>query len=144
MLSALDISTSGLVAQRMRMIQISNNIANIKSTHTASGEKVPYQPKTVVFETDETGGAPGTPGHGAAGVKVSSVATTATDPIWKREPNHPDAVKTGPHAGEVAYPNIDLMTEFTNALEAARSYEANLGAMDITKDMEQQTLRILA
>jgi flagellar basal-body rod protein FlgC len=138
MLSALDISTSGLVAQRMRMIQISNNIANIQSTHTSRGEKVPYQPKTVVFETDETGS------DGAAGVKVSSVETLPSEPIWKREPNHPDAVKTGPHAGEVAYPNIDLMTEFTNALEAARSYEANLGAMDITKDMEQQTLRILA
>jgi len=138
MLSALDISTSGLVAQRMRMIQVSNNIANIKSTHTSSGERVPYQPKTVVFESDETGN------NGAAGVKVSSVQTLATEPIWRREPNHPDAVKSGPHAGEVAYPNIDLMTEFTNALEAARSYEANLGAMDITKSMEQQTLRILA
>ncbi len=138
MLSALDISTSGLVAQRMRMIQISNNIANIKSTHTSRGEKTPYQPKTVVFQTDEADS------NGAAGVKVSSVQSVATEPIWRREPNHPDAVKTGPHAGEVAYPNIDLMTEFTNALEAARSYEANLGAMDITKDMEQQTLKILA
>jgi flagellar basal-body rod protein FlgC len=138
MLSALDISTSGLVAQRMRMIQISNNIANIKSTHTASGEKVPYQPKTVVFQTDEADG------NGAAGVKVSSVETVPSEPIWRSEPNHPDAQKAGPHAGQVAYPNIDLMTEFTNALEAARSYEANLGAMDITKNMEQQTLKILA
>jgi flagellar basal-body rod protein FlgC len=138
MLSALDISTSGLVAQRMRMIQISNNIANIKSTHGPDGEKGPYQPKTVIFQTDESGS------NGAAGVKVSSVATTPTEPIWKREPNHPDAVKAGPHAGEVAYPNIDLMGEFTNALEAARSYEANLGAMDITKSMEQETLKILA
>ncbi len=67
-----------------------------------------------------------------------------SEPIWRPEPNHPDAQKAGPHAGEVAYPNIDLMTEFTNALEAARSYEANLGAMDITKNMEQQTLKILA
>ncbi len=138
MLSALDISASGLVAQRMRMIQISNNIANIKSTHTSSGEKTPYQPKTVVFETDESGS------NGSAGVKVSSVETVQAEPIWKREPNHPDAVKSGPHAGEVAYPNIDLMNEFTNALEAARSYEANLGAIDISKDMEQQTLKILA
>jgi flagellar basal-body rod protein FlgC len=138
MISALDISASGLVAQRQRMFQISNNIANIKSTHTSSGEKVPYQPKTVVFQTDEAGS------NGAAGVKVSSIQTLSTEPIWKREPNHPDAVKAGPHAGEVAYPNIDLMNEFTNALEAARSYEANLGAMDITKDMEQQTLKILA
>jgi flagellar basal-body rod protein FlgC len=139
MLSAIDISTSGLVAQRMRMIQISNNIANIKSTHTASGEKTPYQAKTVVFQTDESQGS-----NGAAGVKVSSIETASAEPIWKHEPNHPDAVKSGPHAGDVAYPNIDLMTEFTNALEAARSYEANLGAMDITKDMEHQTLRILA
>jgi flagellar basal-body rod protein FlgC len=138
MLSALDISTSGLVAQRMRMIQISNKIANIKSTHTASGENAPYQAKTVVFQTDEQGAS------GAAGVKVAAIEPIAAEPIWKREPNHPDAVKSGPHAGEVAYPNIDLMTEFTNALEAARSYEANLGAMDITKNMEQQTLRILA
>jgi flagellar basal-body rod protein FlgC len=139
MLSALDISTSGLVAQRMRMIQISNNIANIKSTHTAKGEKVPYQAKTVIFQADESQGS-----NGAAGVTVSSIATVPSEPIWRREPNHPDAVKAGPHAGEVAYPNIDLMSEFTNALEAARSYEANLGAIDITKNMEQQTLKILA
>ena len=139
MLSALDISTSGLVAQRMRMIQISSNIANIKSTHTASGEKVPYQPKTVVFQADESQGS-----NGAAGVKVSSIENVPGEPIWRPEPNHPDAQKAGPHAGEVAYPNTDLMVEFTNALEAARSYEANLGAMDITKNMEQQTLKILA
>ena len=138
MLSALDISTSGLVAQRRRMIEISNNIANIKSTHTAKGERVPFQAKTVVFQAEDQGS------NGAAGVKVSSIESVAAEPIWRREPNHPDAMKAGPHAGEVAYPNIDLMSEFTNALEAARSYEANLGAMDITKNMEQQTLRILA
>ena len=139
MLSALDISTSGLVAQRMRMIQISNNIANIKSTHTAKGEKTPYQAKTVVFQSDDSQGS-----NGAAGVKVSSIESVPSEPLWRREPNHPDAMKAGPHAGEVAYPNIDLMSEFTNALEAARSYEANLGAMDITKNMEQQTPKILA
>src|SRR4051812_43014103 len=130
MLSALDISTSGLVAQRMRMIQISNNIANIKSTHSAKGERVPYQAKTVVFQAEDAS-------NGAAGVKVSAIESVPSEPIWRREPNHPDALKTGPHAGDVAYPNIDLMAEFTNALEAARSYEANLGAMDITKNMEQ-------
>ena len=44
----------------------------------------------------------------------------------------------------MAYPDIDMMHQMTDALEAARSYEANLGAMDITKDLDQQTLRILA
>ena len=65
---------------------------------------------------------------------VSPCNRSAEVPRWE----------AGPHAGEVAYPNVDLMVEFTNALEAARSYEANLGAMDITKNMEQQTLKILA
>ena len=139
MLSAIDISTSGLVAQRMRMIQISNNIANIKSTRNERGESVPYQPKTVVFQADESIGS-----NGAAGVKVSSVQALPVEPIWRNDPSHPDAMKDGPHKGQVAMPNIDMMSEFTNALEAARSYEANLGAMDITKQMEQQTLRILA
>jgi len=139
MLSAIDISTSGLVAQRRRMIEISNNIANIKSTHTAKGEKTPFQARTVVFQADDSQGS-----NGAAGVKVSSIETVPSEPLWRHEPNHPDALKSGPHAGDVAYPNIDMMTEFTNALEAARSYEANLGAMDITKNMEQQTLKILA
>ncbi len=121
------------------MIEISNNIANIKSTHTAQGEKTPFQARTVVFQADDSQGS-----NGAAGVKVSSIETVPSEPLWRHEPNHPDAMKSGPHAGDVAYPNIDMMTEFTNALEAARSYEANLGAMDITKNMEQQTLKILA
>jgi flagellar basal-body rod protein FlgC len=44
----------------------------------------------------------------------------------------------------VAYPDVNMMTEFTDALEAARAYEANLGAMEMTKDLAQQTLRIIA
>ena len=70
--------------------------------------------------------------------------TAALEPRLKYEPGNPDAIKTGPNAGYVAYPNIDMMTEFTDAMEAARAYEANLGTMQITKDIEQQSLRILA
>ena len=44
----------------------------------------------------------------------------------------------------MAYPNINMMTEMTDAMEAARAYEANLGAIEITKDLQSQTLRILA
>ena len=121
MLSALDISTSGLVAQRMRMIQISNNIANIQARTPSSGEKVPYQPQTVVFQTDETG-------HQRGGRREGQFGRDRADRADLEAGTEPsDAIKSGPHAGEVAYPNIDLMTEFTNALEAARSYEANLG-----------------
>ena len=70
--------------------------------------------------------------------------STKLEPRYKYEPHHPDAIKDGPRKGYVAYPNVNMMTEFTDALEAARAYEANLGAIEITKDLAKQTLRILA
>ncbi len=139
MFAAFDISSSGLAAQRIRMNAQSSNIANISTTHNERGEPEAYQPRFVVFQTDESVGA-----HGAAGVRVSSVEVEDVEPIWRYQPHHPDAVKEGKYAGYVAYPNINMMTEFTDAMEAARAYEANLGVIDITKDMQTQTLRILA
>ena len=139
MLSALDISTSALVAQRIRMDAISGNLANMSTPINESGDNEPYQPRFAIFQTDTAVGA-----NGGVGVKVASVETAQVEPRWKYQPNHPLAQKDGPHKGYVAYPGIDMMTEFTDALEAARSYEANLGAMEITKDLAQQTLRILA
>ncbi|MGA2059218.1 MAG: flagellar basal body rod protein FlgC [Thermoguttaceae bacterium] len=139
MLPALDISSSALVAQRIRINAISSNLANISTTHNEAGEATPYQPRFVIFQADPSVGA-----NGAPGVKVASVQTAKLEPRLKYEPGNPDAIQTGPNAGYVAYPNINMMTEFTDAMEAARSYEANLGTMDITKDLEQQTLRIIA
>ena len=139
MFAAFDISSSGLAAQRIRMNAQSSNIANISTTHNERGEPEAYQPRFVVFQTDESVGA-----QGAAGVRVSSVEVEDVEPIWRYQPHHPDAVKEGKYAGYVAYPNINMMTEFTDAMEAARAYEANLGVIDITKDMQTQTLRILA
>ena len=68
MFAAIDISTSGLVAQRTRMNACSANIANMSTTHNEEGQRVPYQPRYVVFQTDDTVGA-----DGAVGVKVASV-----------------------------------------------------------------------
>jgi flagellar basal-body rod protein FlgC len=139
MFPALDISTSGLVAQRTRITAISSNLANISTTHNERGEPEAYKPRFVVFQTDQSIG-----GQGAAGVRVASIGTDDSEPRLKYQPGHPDAIKEGPNKGYVAFPAVDMMTEFTDALEAARSYEANLGAMDISKDMQNQTLRILA
>ncbi|MBN2477094.1 MAG: flagellar basal body rod protein FlgC [Pirellulales bacterium] len=132
---ALDVSTSGLEAQRVRMNARSSNIANISTTRNEEGQPEPYRPRFVVLETDDTVGA-----HGGVGVRVASVETAEVEPRWRWEPGHPDANDRG----YVAYPNVSMMTEFTDAMEAARAYEANLGAIEITKDLEQQTLRILA
>ncbi len=136
MFSAMDISTSALVAQRARLTAIANNLANLSTTRNEQGEPVPYQPRYTVFQTDDSVRGP----LGAAGVRVSSVETADVQPRWKYQPTHVDANADG----YVAYPNVDMMLEFTDALEATRAYEANLGVIELTKDMSQQTLRILA
>lgn len=139
MFPALDISTSALVAQRTRMNAISGNLANMSTTHNEAGEAVPYQPRFVVFEADESVGA-----GGALGVRVKEVVVNQdAEPRLKYQPGHPDAIKSGPYQGYVAYPDVNMMTEFTDAMEAARAYEANLGSIEIAKDLAQQTLRIL-
>ncbi|HEX4148311.1 MAG TPA: flagellar basal body rod C-terminal domain-containing protein, partial [Pirellulales bacterium] len=109
----------------------------LSTTHNEAGESKPYQPRYVVFQTDESL-------RGGPGVKVSSVETANVEPRWKYQPGHPDAAKEGPRQGYVAYPNINMMTEFTDAVEATRAYEANVGVIEATKDLMQHTLRILA
>lgn len=136
MFSAMDISTSGMVAQRVRLNAISSNLANVSTQINEAGDNVPYQPRFVVFQTDESLAS----GGDALGVRVSSVETDDVEPRLKYEPHSPLADANG----MVRYPNIDLTREFVDALEATRSYEANIGTMEITKDLMQQSLRLLA
>ncbi len=140
MISALDISTSALVAQRMRMNTISGNIANMSSIRDEEGNNTPYQPRFTVFQTDEELVASG----GAAGVKVASVEVEENEPLHRYQPDHPMAIKEGKWKGYVAYPNINLNEQFVDALEASRSYEANIGAMEVSKNISRQTLSIIA
>ncbi len=136
MFNALDVSTSALVAQRTRIDAISSNLANMSTTRNERGESEPYTPRFVMFQTDSNL----TTSAGGQGVKVSSVEYANVEPSMKYEPGHPDANAEG----YVAYPNIDMTTEFVDALAATRAYEANIGVIEITKDLTQRTLQILA
>ena len=138
MISAFDISTSALIAQRARLDAIAGNIANASTTRNEAGELEPYKPRFVTFATDETSGS-----YGAAGVNISSVQISQDPPKMKYQPGHPDAIASGPNKGYVAYPNIDTMAEMVNAMTARRAYEANIGVIEISKNLGQQTLRIL-
>ena len=140
MFSAIDISTSALVAQRVRLNAISSNLANMSSLRNENGDLQPYQARYVVFQTDDKLST----GHGAIGVKVASVETENVEPLYRHQPNHPLAIKDGPKKGYVAYPNVNMVTEFVDALEATRAYEANIGVMEVSKNLSQQTLRIIA
>ncbi|OHB77400.1 MAG: flagellar basal body rod protein FlgC [Planctomycetes bacterium RBG_16_64_10] len=139
MFSTFDVSTSALVAQRVRLNAISSNLANLSTTRNETGAPEPYQPRFVIFQTDDDVTTPG----GGSGVKVSSVEISDSAPLYRYQPGHPDAIQEGPRQGYVAYPNIDMTTEFVDALEASRAYEANLGVIEVTKDLGRQTLRIL-
>ena len=139
MISAMDISTSALVAQRVRLNTISGNIANMSTLKNEAGENKPYQPRFVVFETGEEHAE-----GGAAGVKIAKVQIDESEPLYRFQPDHPLAVTEGKWKGYVAYPNIDMNEQFVDALEASRSYEANIGVMEITKGLARQSLSILA
>jgi flagellar basal-body rod protein FlgC len=136
MFSSLDVSTSGLVAQRARLNAISSNIANMSTTRNERGEPEPYQPRYVTFQTDTKLTTPG----GGAGVKVGSVEHSTEPPKMKYEPGHPDADAQG----YVRFPAVDMTSEFVDALEATRAYEANIGVIEVTKNMTQESLRIIA
>ncbi|MEM9589668.1 MAG: flagellar basal body rod protein FlgC [Planctomycetota bacterium] len=140
MINSLDISTSALVAQRTRLNTISGNIANISSLTDETGAPNPYQARNVIFQTDPVT----SDADGVAGVRVSEVQVSDAEPNYRYQPTHPLAIQEGKWKGYVAYPNIDLTTQMVDALEATRAYEANVGVMEISKNLGRETLTILA
>lgn len=136
------IASSGMKAQRMRMNSISSNIANINTTQTLEGG--PYRRKDVVFESMPEVKNFGeilsvnSPQADMQRVQVTDVISDRGAPLLKYEPNHPDANEDG----MVAYPNINLMEEMTNMIQATRSYEANVQALQASKDMAMSALEI--
>jgi len=139
MINSLDISTSALVAQRTRLNAVSGNIANISSLKDEHGNAKPYQAREVVFQTDESLSV-----GKASGVKVSEVKMNESEPLYRYQPQHPLAIQEGKWKGYVAYPNIDLTTQMVDALESTRAYEANVGVMEISKNLGRENLTILA
>ena len=138
---SLSISASGLSAERRRMNVIANNIANIHTTRTDEGG--PYRRQHVIFEevlnkAKSAGGFEERPG----GVSIVEIGSKDMEPKWVHDPDHPDAVKEGPHAGEVAYPNINPMKEMVDMITAQRAYEANVQAISAARSIILRSLDI--
>lgn len=132
MFDALDIGASGLTAQRIRVETIAANIAGANTTRNEKGEPIPYRRRFVVLQEGN--------GQGGAGVHVAKVGLDKSPFRRVFEPGNKDAGKDG----YVLYPNVDMTTEFVNALEASRAYEANITMMETTKAMMNSSLRLLA
>jgi flagellar basal-body rod protein FlgC len=135
MFKALDISTSGLVAQRQRMNTISGNIANVNTTVDSDGKASPYQRRYVTFMAEKEQAKSGN----GAKVQYRVEVDNSADPRLVHQPGHPQANEDG----YVAYPNINVIQEYVNAMEANRAYEANISAIEMSKEMSNLGLRIL-
>jgi flagellar basal-body rod protein FlgC len=136
MFGTLDVSTSALVAQRIRMDTIAGNVANAYTTKRADGEPGPYQRRFALFSAGD--------GKGGAGVHVKQILKDRNQGRMVHEPDHPHAIQEGKWKGYVEYPNIEPITEMTNAMLASRAYEANVAVMDVSKRMIAGSLRLLA
>lgn len=140
-IDAMNISASGMSAQRLRMDIISQNIANVNTTRDADGNV--YRRQMVVFEErDVTPFADvlmKTQGTNGSGVKVTSIVEdTNTELRMVYDPSHPDADAEG----YVAYSNVNSVTEMTDLIDASRAYEANITAFNAAKSMALKGLEI--
>jgi len=145
--TSLNISGSGLTAQRLRMDVISNNIANVNTTRTPDGGVFKRSNVVLRPRNDERQyRSPLLPdalqeGYGT-GVKVVEIREDSAPPRLVYDPDHPDSIKTGPKKGYVEYPNVNVVTEMVDMISASRAYEANVSSMQNTKSMYMKALEI--
>lgn len=143
MFTAFDINASGLTAQQYRMDIISENVANANTTRTEDG--TPYRRKIVTF-AEKDSQTPfsrvlnsATDNYSGKGVKVSSVKEDEVSEMnMVYDPSHPDADENG----YVTYPNVNIVTEMTNLIDASRAYEANATAFTTSKAMAVKGLEM--
>jgi len=140
-MTAMDISASGLSAERTNMNIISMNLANVQTTRTPEGG--PYQRRRVVFraapvEMPFEKAVQSALDRDVKGVKVARVEKDGRPFKQVHEPDHPDADQDG----YVLYPDINVMEEMANMLTATRAYEANLSSISTIKTMLSQALQI--
>ena len=141
LIKCIDIASSGMKAQRTRLNVISMNLANSNTTRTENG--TPYRRKTTIFETTEVSGSfEGSLNHAFEtqlyGVKVSNVVPVSGEFKKIFDPSHPDADEKG----YVYLPNVNMVQEMVQMLNANRSYEANAAVVKTAKEMALKAIEI--
>lgn len=127
--SSIDVSASGLFAQRTRLDAIANNIANANTTRTDEGG--PYKKQVVVFRARYTE-------DGTGGVDVEDVIESSAPARMIYDPSNPDANSDG----MVATPDINIVEEMVDMISATRAYEANVQAIQAAKSMVAKALEL--
>ena len=148
MFTSMNIAATGMSVERLRTDVISNNIANASTTRTPEGG--PFKKSLVVLEpiasehpvwrspfvsADQDNG----PGMG---VRVKEIVKDTTQGKLVYDPNHPDAIQSGPNKGYVEYPNVNIVNEMVDMISANRAYEANSSVIQGSKEMFSAALEI--
>jgi flagellar basal-body rod protein FlgC len=140
--TSMEVSASGLTAERSRMNVASSNLANVNTTRTAQGG--PYQRHDVILQSQPVRGA-GIAGGAAGGfadavqsVLVNGIVMDQTPPRLVFDPEHPDADADG----NVGYPNINMVEEMVDMITASRAYEAGITALNTSVSMAERAIQI--
>ena len=140
--NGMNISSTGMTAQRLRMDTIAQNIANVNTTRDEDGNV--YRRKTVVFAEKNTPNfrqvfSSALNKSSGYGVKVTEIVEDNETPMTMAyDPSHPDADEEG----YVSYPNVNTVTEMTNLIDASRAYEANVTAFNASKSITLKGLEV--
>ena len=137
---SINISSSALTAEKTRIDIINKNMANANTTRTSGG--TPYRRQMVVFEENKDKFSNYLKKHtnkfNGKGVKISEIVQDETEFKMVYEPGHPDANEYG----YVILPNVEMVKEMVDMIDAQRAYEANITAMNGTKAMMMKALDI--
>lgn len=140
--TGIQISGSGLTAQRLRLDVIAGNIANAETTRSgevdAAGRPVPYRRRMVVLESGNPFDFYLGRMKDSCGVRVKEIVEDAAPPRLVYNPDHPDADPLG----YVQMPNVNVLEEMVDLIDATRAYEANVTALNATKEMCLRALDI--
>lgn len=143
--TSIEVSASGLSAERLAMDTIANNIANVNTTRTPEGG--PFKRQLVVY-AQNPGPSPsaagavddaGDGGSSGAGVRVVGIVSDQSPDRLVYDPGHPDADTNG----YVHMPNVDVVKEMVDMMAASRAYEANVTAIQESRSMDSTTLGLL-
>ncbi|MGX7393782.1 flagellar basal body rod protein FlgC [Carnobacterium mobile] len=136
---SMHINASGLSLERLKLDTVSTNIANVNTTRTAEGG--PYVKKEVIFEESLKKAGSSLDGQlntKSFGVKATEIRENKDDLVMEYNPTHPDANEEG----FVQMPNVNMTDEMIDMITAQRTYDANVTALNASKEMLKKALEI--
>lgn len=158
----LNFSAKGMSIQRKRMDLISQNIANADTVRNENGE--PYKRKYIKVEADQNTFAKNLSAEGQF-LKLntsnenhfslpnnpqdfsiqSNMGKMKIDEMVDQKPGDLVYMPDNPNADDKGYvqmSNVNVINEMVDMIAATRSYEANLQALNSSKQMAKDTLEI--